>query len=93
MFIDFIERETSMWERNIDQLLPVCAPSGHWTQILGMCPAWNLTCDLLVYGTMLQPTEPPGQGMNHLVFVIFRNLKFPNVVSCISTHLFTSWRS
>ena len=31
---------------------------------LGMCPDWESNCDLSVYGTMLQQTEPldPGQS-------------------------------
>lgn len=36
-------------ERNTHQLLPVHAPTRHWA------------CNLLVYRTPLQPTEPPGQ--------------------------------
>ena len=42
------ERETLMWEKSIDQLPPVCT----LTQ--------DRTLDFLVYGTMLQPTDPPG---------------------------------
>ena len=51
MFIDFRERGRER-ERNINWLLPVHAPTG------------DRTCNLLVYGTPLQPTEPPGQGAN-----------------------------
>ena len=52
MFIDFREegeqRETSMWERNMDQLPPVCARTGDQT-----CKLWR----------MGRPTtEPPSQG-------------------------------
>ena len=36
-----------MWERNSDQLPPICTSTGDWTY------------SILVYGTMLQP---PGQG-------------------------------
>ena len=43
-------RERNINVRNIDQLLPV--------HILTR----NRTCNVLVFGTMLQPTEPPGQG-------------------------------
>ena len=46
--------ETSMWERNINQLPPICLLMG--------------TCNLLVYGTILQSTEPPIQG-NHTFFI------------------------
>ena len=51
-----------MWERNINQLPPVCAPTGDWTYNLGMCPDWESNLQILVYGMMLQPAEPPGQG-------------------------------
>ena len=39
-------------ERNINQLRSICALTR------------NGTYNLLVYGTMFQPTEPPGQGLN-----------------------------
>ena len=58
------EIEKSMWERNINQLSHVCAPTGDGTCNLGTCPARDRTLNLLVYGTMLQSTEPPGQGSN-----------------------------
>ena len=46
MFIDFREtewggareREPVMWERNIDWLPPIRAPTRDWTWNLGMCP-------------------------------------------------------
>ena len=44
------EREKHQHERNIDVLLPVRALTG------------GRTCNILVYRTMLQPPEPPGQG-------------------------------
>ena len=51
VFIDFREREKGEGrERSIDRLPSVCALTR------------NRTCNLLVYGTMLPPTEPPGQG-------------------------------
>ena len=49
------KRETSMWERNIDQLPPVCALTGEQTH------------NLLVFGTMLQPTEPPARALLFLI--------------------------
>ena len=57
MFIDFREKERKKNERERDiddqeastDLLP-CAPARDWTH------------NLLVYGMMLQPTKPPGQG-------------------------------
>ena len=48
-------RETSMWERNIDWLPPVCAPNGDWTHNLGTCPDQELNPQPL--GMTLQPTE------------------------------------
>ena len=47
------EKETLMWERNIDQLTPVPALTRDQTH------------NLLVHGMMLQPTETPGQGSVH----------------------------
>ena len=38
MFIDFRERGTLKWERNIHQFPPVCAPMGDQIHNLGMCP-------------------------------------------------------
>ena len=35
------ERETSLWERNIDWLPPVPALIGDWTHNLGTCPDWE----------------------------------------------------
>ena len=43
------ERKTAMSERNIDQLP------------LSWAPTRDQTYNLVVYGTTLQPTEPPGQ--------------------------------
>ena len=39
-------------KKNIDRLFLTCAPTG------------NQTHNLSVYGTMIQPTEPPGQGLS-----------------------------
>ena len=60
------EKETSMWERNIDQLPPANALAWDQTHNRGMCPnqTWNWTAKLLVYGMMFQPTLQPGQGKN-----------------------------
>ena len=35
------ERETSMWKRNIDLLLPIHDPTRDWTHNLRMCPDWK----------------------------------------------------
>ena len=48
------KKKTSVWERNIDWLPPICAPTWDQTHNLGMCPDWG--------SNRLQPTEPPGQG-------------------------------
>ena len=68
-----IERktETSLWERNIDQLPPVCTPTGDQTHNLGMCPDQGSDPQLLVHGMMLQPTEPPGQGKDQYLNNMF----------------------
>ena len=44
------ERETSMSDRNIDWLSPICIPTG------------DQTSNLSVYEMMLQPPEPPSQS-------------------------------
>ena len=44
------DRQTSIWQRDIDWLSSVYSPNG------------DRTCNLLVYGMMSQSTEPPGQG-------------------------------
>lgn len=51
-----------MCKRNIDCLPPVQAPTGDQDHRLGVRLTWSWTCDLLVFGMMLQTTEPPGQG-------------------------------
>ena len=51
-------------ERNLNWLPPTCTPTG------------DQTCNLLVYGTTLQPTEPPGQGcVVSLVVLMFPGRK------------------
>ena len=57
-------------ERGETSMLPVGIGTltRYWTRNLGMCPDWGsnpqtFSCS----GTMLQPTEPPGQG--YLVFL------------------------
>ena len=57
------ERDT-MCESNTNWLPPSHTPTGDWTSNLGMVWAQtgNRTHNLAVYGTMLQLTEPPGQG-------------------------------
>ena len=70
MFIDFKERKwrgreekkTSIWERNVDQLPPVHAPTGDGTHSPGMCSDQQLNPQPSVYQTMLQPIKPSGQG-------------------------------
>ena len=42
MFIDFRERETSMWERNINWLPPVYTLTRDRTHNLGVCPDQEL---------------------------------------------------
>ena len=37
------------------------------TQNPGMCPITNPTGDLLVHGTTLKPTEPPGQDLQSVL--------------------------
>ena len=64
------ERETLMWERNTDQLLPTRAPARDRICNLGMCPDQDRGCNILVYGTTLQPPEPPGLARASLVFLI-----------------------
>ena len=49
-------------ERNISRLPPTGALIRDRTHNLGMCPDLERSCNLLVYGWMLQPTELPGQG-------------------------------
>ena len=53
------ERETLMWERQINWLPLICACTGNWTCNLSMCPTRKQTCSLLVYGT----TFHTGHGM------------------------------
>ena len=50
------EKETSMWKRNIDQLPPICTPTGDWTCNPGMCPDWELN---------LQPFGVPDNALNY----------------------------
>ena len=53
------QTETSMWERNIYQLLSVHAPTRDWTRKLRYVPWPGIELiTFLVYRTMLQPTEP-----------------------------------
>ena len=58
MFIDLRERETSIWERNINWMLAIHALTGDQTHNLDMSPDWESNPQILVCGTMLQPTEP-----------------------------------
>ena len=60
------EGETTVWERNIHRLPPKAVPIRDRTCSLTMCPDQCQTHDLVVYGTMLQPTEPPGQAWKYI---------------------------
>ena len=60
-------RETSTWERNIDRLPPVHAPTrdwnpGDWAHNPGMCPDWELNPRLFGLQDNAQPTEPHQPG-------------------------------
>ena len=65
MFIGFRERgrerERNSNVRNVNQLPPACALTRDGTH------------NLLVVGTLLQPTEPPGQGSRHILKDTQRN--------------------
>ena len=52
---------TLMWERNIDWLPSIHAPTGARTHNPGMCPDRESNPQPLVHRTMLQPTEQPSQ--------------------------------
>ena len=61
-------RETSTWERNIDRLPPVHAPTrdwnpGDWAHNPGMCPDWELNPRLFGLQDNAQPTEPHQPGL------------------------------
>ena len=51
------ERETSVWERNIDRLPLACTPTGAPTHNPGMCPVWELNQWPSVFRTTLQPAR------------------------------------
>ena len=75
MFIGLTEREkekeSSMWDRNINQLPPLHAPTGIQTHSLGMCP--DRGSNPQPWGAQDNaPTEPPSQG------TILTYLKAPN---------------
>ena len=63
------EREKHRCER---QTSIACLPYAPWrgikTQPKSVPWPGNQTCNLLVYGMMLQPTEPPSQGKRHPLF-------------------------
>ena len=54
------ERKTSMWERNIDWLPPICTLTRDWTRHLGLhlCLAQESNFQPLGVPATLQPTEP-----------------------------------
>lgn len=60
-FIAFRERETSMGERIFDLLSPLHIQTGGQTCNLGVYTARESNPQPFGHGTMLQPTEPPGQ--------------------------------
>ena len=81
MLTDFRERGEGRRrerERNIDVRdkhpisCLICTPAGDRICSLGMSLTGNWPCDLLVYGMMLQPTEPhwPGVLFLFLFFVL-----------------------
>ena len=57
------KRERERDVRNID-LLPLVGS-----------PTRNRTCNLLVYGTMVQPTELPSQGMSDFFVLLFLRME------------------
>ena len=75
MFIDFRERgrkgegEKHQCERG--SVASHMHPDKDWTCNPGMCPDQESNPDLSVYGTMLQPIEPPEPGLK---FEFFRKL-------------------
>ena len=64
------ERETWKQERNIDRLPLLHTPMGDGTRNLGMCPDQGSDPQDLVYRTVLQPTEPPSQGLIYFLLVV-----------------------
>ena len=55
-------RKTSTWERNLNWLPPVHTLTRDQTHNLGMCSDRESSSQpFLVYRTMFQPAEPPGQ--------------------------------
>ena len=72
-------RDTSMWDRNIDQLLPVCFPTGHQTCNLGICPNRGWSPQSFGVRMTLQPTS-------HLARVCL--VLFPSLGSSLKTPLF-----
>ena len=57
-------REASVWERNIDQLSLVCAPTRDEPATQAFALTGDRTWDFSVYRTTLRPTESPGQNEN-----------------------------
>ena len=58
MFLLILERRGRERERETNRLPPICTPT------------WDQMHNLLVYGMMLQPTEPHWQGPFPLSFVL-----------------------
>ena len=76
MFIDFRERGREGGgerdrgreeNRYIDWLPLIHALTGDQTCNLALCLTRNRTLNLLVYRTMLQPTEPHQQGLSSIL--------------------------
>ena len=62
-----------MCERNCNGLPLICAPSRHCTHTPAVCPDGESNLRPLVYGMMLQPSEPHRPG--HIGYLFeFRNL-------------------
>ena len=78
MFIDLRERETSVWETDIDQVPPWHAPTGDQTHNLAVCP--NPELNLYPFGVWDDaPSEPHWPGLSLVtVFVNVIQDRFPN---------------
>ena len=89
---------TLMWETHIHQLPPVPTLIGAQTCSLSMCPDGKPNPQhFLVYGSMLQPTEPPGHGIYHIICIarcLSASVCFNMWHSCIWVfwrHLLCTW--
>ena len=75
----------------MDQLPLVCHQLGTWPATQACALTGNQTHSLLVYGTMLQPAEPPGQGwsltLNVNIYILFTYVYHIYVHLSISTNM------